>query len=89
MSCGKSTAALKINGEMNHGHKKAKENREEFFIPYQEKFRKIECKKERSKIISKLIAIEPSHLGENQASKGNKKIFPCEAFLRSAKGGEK
>jgi transcriptional regulator of met regulon len=44
--------------------KKAKENREEFLTPYKEKFRKSESEKERSKIISKLIAIEPSHLTE-------------------------
>ena len=42
--------------------KKAKENREEFLTPYKEKFRKSESEKERSKIISELIAIEPSHL---------------------------
>ncbi len=43
---------------------KAKKNRKEFLSPYKEKFIKSESKKERSKIISKLIAIEPSHLTE-------------------------
>ena len=44
--------------------KQAKENRKKFLAPYKEKFRKTETKKERSEIISKLIAIEPSHLTE-------------------------
>jgi hypothetical protein len=44
--------------------KQARENREKFLAPYKEKFKKTESKKERSKTILDLIAIEPSHLTE-------------------------
>jgi len=44
--------------------KQAKENRRKFLASYEEKFRKSKREKERSKIISELIAIEPSHLTE-------------------------
>jgi len=73
--------------------KKAKENREEFLTPYKEKFRKSKSEKERSKIISELIAIEPSHLNEpwiikevvNWMRDRNSFDFLEEAFIKSPK----
>jgi len=73
--------------------KKAKENREEFLTPYKEKFRKSKSEKERSEIISELIAIEPSHLTEpwiikeavNWMRDRNSFDFLKKAFVKSPK----